>query len=71
MSLDRNRVEVDEHRDAAQHDLGQDAGNQAERQQGQIAPAGNPDERAEGGGDDGNTDEAGEQAIELLDRGMP
>ena len=38
--LDRDRVEVDEHGDAAQHDLGDNPGHQAERQHGQVAPAG-------------------------------
>ena len=46
---------------------GEDAGDEAEDRKGQVAPAGNPDERAEGGGDDGDAHDAGEQAVELLD----
>ena len=40
VSLHRRRVEVDEHGDAAEHDLGEDAGHEAERQHGEVARGG-------------------------------
>ena len=39
VSLHRRRVEVDEDGDAAEHDLGEDAGDEPERQQREV-PAG-------------------------------
>ncbi len=68
--LDGERVEVDEHGDPAEHDLGENAGDEAERQPGQIPPPGDADQRTEHGGDHGDADETGEQAVELLDRGV-
>ena len=39
VALHGQRVEVDEHGDAAEHDLAEDAGDEAERQPREVAPA--------------------------------
>ena len=40
-------VQVDQHGDAAQHDLADHAGDEADREPGEVAPAGLPQQRAE------------------------
>ncbi len=70
VSLDGDRMEVDEHGDAAEHDLTDDARHEAEREQGQVAPPGHAPQRAEHGRDDGEGHQAGEQPVDLLDRGV-
>ena len=57
MTLDGDRVQVDQHRDPAEHDLAEHAGDEPDRQPRQVAPAGLANERAEHGGDHGDTDQ--------------
>ena len=61
----RGQVEGDG--EGAQHDLAEHPGDEAQRQQGEVAPAGLPPERAEDGEDDRDRDEAGDQPVDELD----
>ena len=63
----RDGMEVHQHRDATQHDLGDDAGHQAERQPDQIPSVRATAERTQDGRHHRERDQAGEQAVDLLD----
>ena len=64
---DRERVEVDEHGDAAEDDLADDAGDEAQRQPDQVAPPRPAPQRPEDGEDHGERHGPGEQPVDLLD----
>ena len=68
--LHGGRMEVDEDGDAAEHDLADDAGHEPERQPREVPPARLAHQRPEHGEDHGDGDDAGEQPVQLLDRGV-
>ena len=71
VTLHGGRVQVDEHGDPAEHDLGERLRrrDRATATSGHAAGA-DTDQRAEHGGDHGDADQSGEQAVDLLDRGV-
>ena len=52
VALDGERVQVDQDRDPAEHDLAEHPADESERQVEQVLPARHPPDRAEHGGDD-------------------
>ena len=70
VGLDGDGVQVGQDGDAAEHDLADDAADEAERQPRQVPPPGLADEGAEHGQDDRDRDDAREEAVHLLDRAV-
>ena len=66
------RVQIDLDGDPTEHGVREDSHHEPDRQPDQVAsPLPDSDERPEHSGDDGETDDTREQAIDLLDRRVP
>ncbi len=64
---DERRVQIEQHRDAAEHDLADHPGDQAPRQPHEVVALGHTANRTENGGHDRNDDKPREQPVSRLD----